>query len=455
MSDRSFPSARAWSFVFALGALSAGVAGYRLGFPSLQLDDSFAWYAVSQGWEHLFLTAREGHFGGGLLYGVLLKLVHDGFGSAEAVLRAPGVLATALAVAFTARVGWGLGGWRTSLVAALLLGLHPQVLDSARHLKPYPLLVLATAVGLRGVQEQIRTRGERGRWMTGLAGWLAVLSHGFGLALGAGLGGALIAGWPRRGWVARARMLKRQTPLLSGLIGFSIWQLVFCRGAKDFLSSFWNHPPLGQALWDTLEELLIAPWVVGPLSIVLLVAGARVGKGLRTVVAFTSLAAAAVLGASLLTHGRHHFVVTRYFLFLLPALALALAYPFGRLPRWAAPMTALALVLTAARGELPAFRVGAPTGPHARNLVHSLVDEAGPNDTVILYPGHEMPTLRYYGFDGKLELILRPRDWGPWLEHPPKRPAWVVLMGGWDSAPPQFPGAEVRAFGPLLLVRWR
>ncbi|HGY92268.1 MAG TPA: hypothetical protein ENK43_13950 [Planctomycetes bacterium] len=454
MRDESFPSMSAWAFALALGALAAGVAGYALGYPSLQLDDSFAWYAVDQSWSHLFLTAREGHFGGGLLYGVLLKLVHDGFGSSEIVLRAPGVLLTALAVAFTARVGWALGGWRTSLMVAVLLGLHPQVIDGARHLKPYPLLIFATALGLWGLQEQVLTRGERGRWMTGLAGWLAVLSHGFGLATWAGLAGALIAGWSEKGFGPRVQMMKRQAPLLSALLPFFVWQLGVCRGAKSFLSSFWNHPPLRRAFFDLLHELLIAPWAVGPLLILLLVAGTRLGKSMRTVAAFTSLGAAAVLGASLLTQGRHHFVVTRYFLFLLPALTLILAYPFGRLPRWAAPIAALALVLTAARGELPALRAGAPTGPHARNLVRTLVEEFQPGDTVILYPGHEMPTLRYYGFHGKLELILHPRDWRPWSEHPPQDRTWIVLMGGWSSAPPRFPDADIRNFGPLFLIRW-
>ncbi len=453
MSHRSGHAAGAWFGALGLGVLAAGVAGFALGRPSFQLDDSFAWYAVHRGWDQVFLTARQGHFGGGLLYGVVLKLTHDGFGSGEAVLRTPGVLATALAVVFTARVGGRLGGWRSGLVAAVLLGLHPRVIDAARHLKPYPLLIFATALGLWGIQEQLRTRGERGRRLTGCAGWIAVLSHGFGLAVWSGLVGALLAGWPERGVGTRVRMMRRQGFLLSALAPFLVWQLVFCRGAKDFLSAFWNHPPLVEAAKSTLDALLIAPGIVGGACLVMLGVGARASSRTRTVSAFASLSAAAVLGASLLARGPHHFVVARYFLFLLPALALGLALPFGRLPRWVVAVFVVGLGLVAARAELPGLRAGAPTGPHARNLVAVLVDEARPDDTVILYPGHEMPTLRYYGFRGNLELILHPKDWRPWLEDPPRGRTWVVLMGGWSSPGRAFPGALVRTFGPLRLVR--
>ena len=196
--------------LFLLG-LAGFAAVFRLDRPSLAMDEAVTWNNVRSDWAFLADKARTGEDCGGIFYGAMTKIIVDGAGDSETVLRSPAVGCYMLFVLLVIIAGRLMAGRMTSLCAGALAVLHPISLFYARHARAYTLFLACDALVLAGLMARDRGFRRVAAWALAMASVIAVLTHGFGLfVVGAAMGGVLVIELRERGRFAAA---VRATPL--------------------------------------------------------------------------------------------------------------------------------------------------------------------------------------------------------------------------------------------------
>ena len=149
---------RAWLVPALLILLALSLRFFRLGAPSLWLDEGASLRDADE------LSANAGYRP---LYYLLLR-VWAPFGSGEAWLRAPSVLCSAGAVLLLYLLARRVSGTRPAVLAALLMVLSVQELDHAQEVRMY---ALGTLLSLASLYALLRWHERRG--LPSLAGHLA------------------------------------------------------------------------------------------------------------------------------------------------------------------------------------------------------------------------------------------------------------------------------------------
>jgi len=117
----------------------------RLGWPGLWADELATWGMTTSTWSQMF--AVLGHFDAVIgPYYLMIRCWAEIFGTSDAALRLPSVIAMTAAVALTARVGTRLATPRVGLLAGLLLALLPTTTRYAQEARPYAFTVFAAAL---------------------------------------------------------------------------------------------------------------------------------------------------------------------------------------------------------------------------------------------------------------------------------------------------------------------
>ena len=254
--------------------------------------------------------------------------------------------------------------------------------------------------------------------------------------------------------------LPRSQPILaSALVPLVIWQLAMS-GARDFSRGFWNRRLAEEGIEDITQSLLVYPWPAITLLVIALIVGLlakhRRQVTLATLAVAACLVAVPALASLTLPEGQNYFV-PRYFLPLCCVMALWLASLAHRIPAVVVRLLVTLLVVFATWNSSDWYDQAAPTGPYPRNAVQDLAQRWQEGDRVFLCPGHEMPTLRYYGFPGKLDLILHPNDWSklkPALEEVHRGTVWLVTFNARSGTllDALTPRKAPRVFGKILVV---
>ncbi|WP_157963602.1 glycosyltransferase family 39 protein [Actinocorallia populi] len=261
------------------------------------------------------------------LYYLLLHLVSELFGSGEAALRLPSVLAGAVTAGCTAELGRRYGGARLGLLAGLLAAFSPFLTRYAQDARPYALVTAAAAASTLLLASALE-RGGRPRWAAYAVSVVLVgLFNLFALLL---LAAHAFPARPRqRAWAAAAGAA---LGCLSPLLLLASTQ----RGAQIS----WLTRPEPQAVAEWAVVLAGGAWLVPPFA-ALAVLGAWRRPVLRTAaVPWLLLPVVVLLGASLISP----VYTPRYVLFTAPAAALLVAAGLDSLPAVPAWAGAAALI---------------------------------------------------------------------------------------------------------------
>lgn len=142
-------------FWLALGLILIAALALRLAFLthySLSIDEIFSRYWIE--WPQEFLWGEGRHFETNPpLYFSLLRAWAQVFGTSDAALRIPSVLASMPVVALTGIMGRMAAGPLVGLLAAALLGLFPLSIWHALDARPVALTPLFQAAALFGAFE--------------------------------------------------------------------------------------------------------------------------------------------------------------------------------------------------------------------------------------------------------------------------------------------------------------
>jgi 4-amino-4-deoxy-L-arabinose transferase-like glycosyltransferase len=131
-----------WTFLFASALIRCWLMPLRSGF---WLDETATYYIISGNW-HQFLERMSATIQSPLYCG-MLWLVYHGVGSSELILRAPSILAMALAAFLLHRLASRLVDPAAGLTASLVFIAMPDIGHLAYQARPYSLsmaLVLAS-----------------------------------------------------------------------------------------------------------------------------------------------------------------------------------------------------------------------------------------------------------------------------------------------------------------------
>jgi mannosyltransferase len=152
------PSRGEWIALCALTALAFALRLTSLSH-SLFTDEAYSFALAQRGFGHMLaLFAYESN---GTLYSVALWPLVRIFGSGEALLRAPAVLA---GVASVPAVWWAareLAGGRVALVAAGLLAINPMAVWYSQEARAYAFIVLACCLSFGALARAVALRERR------------------------------------------------------------------------------------------------------------------------------------------------------------------------------------------------------------------------------------------------------------------------------------------------------
>jgi mannosyltransferase len=203
------PAALRWLIPLIPAVLALVTGGYRLGVPPLWRDEAATKAIAGRSVGQIVATMPHDdvvHFAYYLVMHVVIRI----FGSSNAALRLPSLLAMAVAAAFTALIAQRLalrgGRWYaacTGLTAGVVFAVLPAVIRYAQEARSYAIVTMLAAIAMYLLLRALAD-GRRGRWAAyGAAVFLTGLFNIFGLLILVAHGLTLLAtGRLSRGGVA-------------------------------------------------------------------------------------------------------------------------------------------------------------------------------------------------------------------------------------------------------------
>jgi 4-amino-4-deoxy-L-arabinose transferase-like glycosyltransferase len=415
----------------AVLAIALAVRLIHLTYHSFWFDEAVSafWAAQSPGriWQAGLGLVEDKH---PPLYYLLLHAWSSVLGDSDAALRAMGVLIGALAVLPTYAIGRRLGGPLVGLLGALLLALNPFLIWYSQEVR---MFMPATTFMLTGLLGVLTLWDRPWRRLTAIWSVLAIVL-GFVAGLYSYLFSAFLlpVAWAWLlvlGWINRRRPhgIRRLAIGVATLVGVALLFLPLARSA--WLVSGQESVPgrafagMADALWGMTKAYLLgwpalAPPVqaalvigLGGLALLGLLAAltpgdktlrwtrgpeqrSRLGGGLLALWLLIPLLA----GGLLLARDSLVFGETRYFIFLVPALCLAmgrgLAWIWKR--RQPAGLVGLAAVLVVLLVALPGLWRPENRREAWREAAQALVAQARSGEAVLVYIDYVHPALNRY-----------------------------------------------------------
>jgi mannosyltransferase len=233
------------------------------------------------------------------LYYLLMWLVARTAGTSELAFRLPSAVGLALAASGIAAIGWRLRGWRTGLLAGLLLPCIPELTLWGQNARPFALEIAAAVFASYRLLDVIDSRGRwRFVWYAGsiallgyinLFGLLLVPAHAITVAAGrqsrtfrdwliAAAAGCLtvtpvaIYGWRERGqiaWIARPGLSAVQD-LVTTFGGGTVLttMIIAALAVLGAVCAEWpaRRRPDDSLIWLCLPWLVVPPVILVTLS---------------------------------------------------------------------------------------------------------------------------------------------------------------------------------------------
>jgi hypothetical protein len=342
-------------------------------------------------------------------YFLLLWLVGHA-GASQWLLRLPSAVFGALAAGLTAAVGRLVGGWRSGIVAGLLMTLSPFEVQLGQEARSYTLASCLILIALWGLVRLARAptaaagpwrapETPRGAWLAyglGTAAALDVLNVAVPWLLAANLSAAAIAWqagaarsqWLRRWGLTQALVLVAWAPALIAVFAYSRHNLL--KGMS------WAPPETAGTIWEIIAPVYLlripsfitfdlGPAVVPGLSVAIATLAAlgiwRLRHAAATLPVIGAVALALPLGMLLLSEAVP-MLVPRYFAWSAAAFFILAGAGLGQLSARHFALPAAALALACVANLAPYYRY--ETKPRWDLLASALAAEAQPGDVVLL-----------------------------------------------------------------------
>lgn len=412
-----------------MAAIGIALRTWNLTGDPMWLDEAYSAYAADHGFGFLWrvVPLYESH---PPFYYSLLHLWVLAFGDGLAALRLLGwifAIATLPAMLVVAGQAGRWIGWnaeqirRLQLAAVALASLSLAMVEMAREIRPYPLMIFLYLAEL-GLILRLAKRPEHGERLFGpglllyLAGleillWLHNLGALYGLALTIAFAIALpLFRLPRRDWAT----------LIAGHVAIALLYLpcliILRQQAAVWTRHTWLQFSLDRALVDHLMTLYGVPGWVGLASLVLAVLAAaalrRAQHGIRLTAMLLVLALVPPLIAILLSMTVAPVFVTRIMTATAGPAMLLLGIGACASGRYRVPGLGAAVLLGA---SLFAADIQARLGPPMQDwyrTVDWLAQRFRPGDQVFAYPNEGKLPLYYALRDKGLNFPIRaiPRD---------------------------------------------
>jgi mannosyltransferase len=214
---------------------------------SLFTDEAYSLALAQRGFGHMF--GLFGYEANGTPYPIVLWPLIRVFGSSEALLRAPAVVAGTLSIPalWWAARRFVSSGW--ALLAAALLAISPMAIWYSQMARPYAYVMLATCLAFGALPRALDRGSGRGRW-AGYVAAMALLAYCDILAAPIVLPAqALIA--RRAGPDGFRRWLRSLAVLLVACVPLIV-AAVIARGRRNAL--YWLPKPDRTLVTQTLQE---------------------------------------------------------------------------------------------------------------------------------------------------------------------------------------------------------
>ncbi len=233
--------------------LALGVRMWRVGAPSIWVDEAFSVWLARKGWELItWVVQLDQH---PPMYYLLLAGWGRVWGWGEAAVRSLSALWGALAVWMAFRIGREIGGTRLGMGLAFLLTLSPLHVQYGREARMYALLVFWWALALWGVLRVVGGRGNSRRgWGALVLGTLGALyTHNTGVFLLLAVVLSLL-GYAWRSPQGAPPVRTRVRWVVVGLfLGWSLWLPVAWYQALGILDRFWIPFPTVGDVYQALH----------------------------------------------------------------------------------------------------------------------------------------------------------------------------------------------------------
>jgi mannosyltransferase len=417
--------------------LAFWLLSYHLGDVSLRGDEAFSVTFARQGltevWRGLLLTEPHPP-----LYYTMLHYWMAAAGQSEVAVRFVSVFFNLLTVAIVYRLARSLGGEeRVARVAALLVAVNPYLVWQSQDARMYTLLTAACAasflLAIRVWQALLaQDRAPRPLWLAYLAVTLLSLYSHYGAIFALLAQNVALLGWLvlRQGRRTRFWISPPMRNWLLGQVTVAAGFLPWILAAAPLLlghTKGWIAPVTLASLLERSLTTYSVGTTAGGLAASLsagfaLALAAGAWRGLRSAApAMTAILVyllAPLLAAFAISSARPMFD-ERYFLFVVPAYSMALAWITasparkaatsirGYDPRAALGLAAAALICVASLYSLGNYYTVSQyaKSPGWRELVQYIVGAASPGDSLVQnYPD---PSLAYY-LDARLPLQIAP-----------------------------------------------
>lgn len=403
------PNDRAWFAAQAIVVAASLIVGlYRLSSPSIWFDEAYTWYIVSGDWPRFWHEAARGNDCGGFVYALILKLWTIPFGHGEISLRLPSVLSAAATATVLVQIGKELHSLRAGLFMAVLAVFHPEVIIWSRQARAYSLEILLTAVYLLTYLRYARTYVRTSEMLTAVVGTLLCLTHLFGVFVVAGSGLHLLIRRFSPTASCAAQRLFAVWPTLIPVPFLAAWTLALRSRIDENLNSFW----IQASLVDSYLSMVNSFGILVPLTVVCcIVGGIRVLQGRATpqerlMLATVGCVALSIFSGplivSMLSRGRHHFIIERYHFPALVLMFICVGYYVARLPLKPTLLvvTAVSAIVFHKRNVRNVYEFEALDGSRTRDAAAYLERHRLPGDVVFVEPNYERVTALYYGIHG-------------------------------------------------------
>lgn len=372
-ADRTWFSPVAWLVALVPGVLGLITGGYHVGRPPVWGDEGVTKAMAARSVSQLLATMPHDDIVHGAYYLVVHTVETVAGSSAPTVLRAPSVVAMAVAAAFTAliarrlaTIAGSLYPAATGLAAGVLFALLPAVIRYAQEARSYAIVTMLAAITTYLLLKAIE---DGGRWWIGYgaAAALTGLFNIFGLLILIAQGVTLLIAAPGLPGVVRRRpagVLARW--VLAGIVAVTVLIpiVAFAYAQRNAISWMTGHVIIRSAAvnlartWAGPEKLF---WPVFGLAAFGVAADAVTWRRGRPSVTPGSVALPWLVlpPALLLVASQVHPVYDgRYVEYCLPALAILVAWGLTWLARLvAAAIPSLSRAGLAWLGWLPAAAI--------------------------------------------------------------------------------------------------
>lgn len=372
-ADRTWFSPVAWLVALVPGVLGLITGGYHVGRPPVWGDEGVTKAMAARSVSQLLATMPHDDIVHGAYYLVVHAVETVAGSSAPTVLRAPSVVAMAVAAAFTAliarrlaTIAGSLYPAATGLAAGVLFALLPAVIRYAQEARSYAIVTMLAAITTYLLLKAIE---DGGRWWIGYgaAAALTGLFNIFGLLILIAQGVTLLIAAPGLPGVVRRRpagVLARW--VLAGIVAVTVLIpiVAFAYAQRNAISWMTGHVIIRSAAvnlartWAGPEKLF---WPVFGLAAFGVAADAVTWRRGRPSVTPGSVALPWLVlpPALLLVASQVHPVYDgRYVEYCLPALAILVAWGLTWLARLvAAAIPSLSRAGLAWLGWLPAAAI--------------------------------------------------------------------------------------------------